>query len=215
MLLAGASQQAGTSVYFLSKCSYWPGASLHIFLYIAWHFPLLISLELLRKREDWNTISLKCLSQTEWRWGKKKWSLKKYLKLNKWLKTIIKTTLHWSRHNVAKLKMYLQGNNNIKKNITKLVYLNGDIKTAKEELKMSKCREDRIQLSFRVLILGFLLVLGFPAFLDSGSWNSCFPPNLVLRYLSLLDLQVHKERSDYWVFMCVWHLLSLGLWCSS
>lgn len=140
------------------------------FLYIAWHFPILISLELLRKREDWNAISLICLSQTEWRWKK---SLKKYLKLNKWLKTIIKRTLHWPRHDITNLKISLQGNNNIKKHITKSVGLNGDIKTRKEELKMSKGREDsRIELRFRVLILSLPMVLGFPAFLDSGSWNS-------------------------------------------
>ena len=31
VLLAGASQKAGTSVCFLPNSSHWPGASLHIF----------------------------------------------------------------------------------------------------------------------------------------------------------------------------------------
>lgn len=174
MILAGASQQAGTSVYFLSKCSYWLE---HLFTF-SLHSLTLSSSHQSRASEE--TISLICLSQTEWRWGKK-WSLKKYLKLNKWLKNIIKTTLHWYRHNTANLKISLQGNN-IKKDIPKLVGLNGGIKAGKEELKMSKGREDsRIEQRFRVLILGFPLVLGFPAFLVSGSWDSSFPPNLVLR----------------------------------
>lgn len=54
---------------------------------------------------------------------------------------------------------------------------------------MSRSREgnNRKEVGLRVLIFGFPLILGLLS-LDSGSWPSSFPPDLVLSYFSLLGI---------------------------
>lgn len=83
------------------------------------------------------------------------------------------------KHNITDLKIrfFFKGNSNIKKDISKEVDINGDMRRRKGELKMSKGREksNRKQLGFKSLILEFPLVLGLLSFLVISVTNLQFP----------------------------------------
>lgn len=65
---------------------------------------------------------------------------------------------------------FFKGNSNIKKDISKEVDINGDMRRRKGELKMSKSRvSNKKELGFKSLILEFPLVLGLLSFLVSLS----------------------------------------------
>lgn len=72
---------------------------------------------------------------------------------------------------------FFKGNSNIKKDISKEVDINGDMRRRKGELKMSKSREksNRKELVFKILILEFPLVLGLLSFLVISVMNLQFP----------------------------------------